>query len=223
MKVGGILLATAILAAVFMISCGDEGTGCTDCPGLGIFPNQPGDQWTYERTNLLTNAVDTVRVRAWGVVTMDDGLPATAWVTQFPDATETTFVRISLPDRITTVKLLSGAQDTVRIFADRGATILNDIYLIPFEVGQEWPGVNEIDTFRVAQDTTMHIGYNEYHSYVVQNGWNRFEWSLATKRWVVPHIGLVRMEKHLLATYRNEQWSWTLLNYDLLGSLPQPD
>jgi hypothetical protein len=217
------VLVIALVATAILISCGDDTKGCLTCSRTpSYFPSEQGDWWAYERINRTTGAVDTVQVRAAWQDTINDGRQAQVWLTIYdPFHTDTSFVRIG-QEQVTPEARASGDyQDTVWVYTDRAGTI-SAVYLVPYRVGDFWPGINSIDTFRVRDEITVRTKGGSFDAYVVIDGWSRFEWAYFAVRYLVPNVGLVRLDTGYLEGPSTAQWSWNLIAWSPDGVRPQP-
>jgi hypothetical protein len=199
-KVIVVVLVIAAISALFVITPGCLQT--EDCQEISeeYFPNRVGNWWVYDRFDSLTTEHSELRVEITEESVHRDGKKYTTWIFGMNNLYDTLYVRES-GDSVLQYKYTDGSP--------------MEVLILPLAAGQSWQHpVLFFDTTRVTDHGRIAIPAGVFdHSWLLTRNWYAFNEFMRDKRWIVPYIGIVRLERNhrLWGPISNE--TWELKNY----------
>ncbi|MFC4231574.1 hypothetical protein ACFOW1_06720 [Parasediminibacterium paludis] len=196
------------LSATVFLSCHKD-TIVNNQKASEYFPNKIGNCWQYSVYDSSLQKQYDVTVSIIGTKKLIDGIDANIWQYQYPDKTDTNYVRLD----VDTIKIY----DKTRIETLQGLQFPLNTYVIPFKNGQRWDGkllavdssyVTALTSISISAETFMN-GFNIYHYYLGPN----IEY--IDNYGFISNIGIVKMYlNHYNFAPRNKQL-WQLKKYIL--------
>lgn len=196
------------LSAAVFLSCHKD-TSVTNQQASEYFPNKIGNYWEYTVYDSSLQKQYDVTVKIAGTKKLVDGIDANIWQYQYPDKTDTSYVRLDGD----TIKMY----DKARVETTQGLKFPLNTYVLPFKDGQRWDGkllavdsshVTTLDLITISSETFKN-GFNIYHYYLGPNIEYKDNYGF------IPKIGMVKMYlNHYDLAPRNKQ-VWQLKKYIL--------
>ncbi len=183
--------------------------GCVkenDCKKLSdeYFPNQVGNWWIYNRFDSLKMERTSLRVDIVSDSTTKDGKSYRMWVFSKSNLYDTLYVRTT-NDSVLFFRYLEGFPQ--------------EIMLIPLAVGKKWshPFMIRDSTFVLSKDSLI-LNYHEYtDAFRVQRRMFAFNDYLTDTRWVIPHLGISKLQNwHYLFGWISKE-NWQLEDFSVGG------
>lgn len=197
-----------LLFLIMLFSCHKD-TIVNNQKASEYFPNKIGNYWQYTVYDSSLQKQYDVTVSITATKKLVDGIDAYIWQYQYPDKTDTNYVRLDAD----TIKLY----DKFRIETFRGLQFPINTYVLPFKNEQRWDGkllavdssyVTSLASISTVSETFIN-GFNIYHYYLGPN----IEY--VDNYGFISNIGIVKMYlNHYNFAPRNKQ-IWQLKKYYL--------
>lgn len=165
------------------------------------FPNTEGSQWVYARYDSVAQHRDAVTVLALGLDTLPSNTVARIWQRSYSDGRRDT-------------QYVSVVADTLRILSDPNSLWYGAKLVFPLSLGKRWAGDFVTDSYQVLRIGAVAVPAGQFPvSYLVEEQWGMFNDYGRVRTWLVPNIGIVRMDRWATSSAMNE--SWELLRYSI--------
>jgi len=179
------------------------------------FPNRVGYWWEYERHNLLTDVIDTVRMEVVDTTTLPNGEKASVWQGDF-------FPEIWGPY----VSVVKGDEyDTVKVYREssRGKLYVVSVYIHPLTYGLVWS--NRPEFVILGSDSSMTLpeasittpaGTFQSAGRTLRWGTDGIEGSTYGREWLVNGIGIVSFGRthRSIGSEKYVDESWLLTEFE---------
>jgi hypothetical protein len=175
------------------------------------FPKKVGNKWKYKVSDQAGTVTDTITIEVVGTTNLQNGEPASIWV----------YSRISniypYPYSIIDTLYLVNRGDTLVYYHQNNPDPLLG-YIVPFQVGDSLV-IRWNNTVVVMEENSMSIDIGTFQvAYQMKHlipGWSPMYSEFYSYNWIVPYIGLVKMDLYEYSFNLKEE-HWELIWYDLV-------
>lgn len=206
---------------LYFVHMGHSQTQASDEPkevSISDFPMTVGSQWTYLRTDSLFQSIhyqdtrtveqETVTIQITSEHKKGNKEKILEWVRTFPTAVDTEYVVIK--------------EDTVTLLTSMD-TVKSDVvfhFIFPIKIGNIWSGPStfrESDSYKVMEPESVIVPAGNFATnHLIYRITGDLSNLGLVKYWVVPKIGIIKMNKHTsVIGFALKSTTWELIKYDI--------